>query len=53
MDGPRCAKALTLRIHEKLPVSSFCLVLGDKGNCKTYVASRIVSQPFFCLNEYY
>ncbi len=46
MDGPRCAKGLTLRIHEKLPVSSCCLVLGKKGNCKTYVALCIVSRPF-------
>lgn len=46
MDGPRCAKGLTLRIHEKLPVSSCCLVLGKKGNRKTYVALCIVSRPF-------
>ena len=42
MDGPRCAKGLTLRIHEKLPVSS----CWKKGNCKTYVALCIVSRPF-------
>lgn len=46
MDGPRCAKGLTLSIHEKLPVSSYCLVLGKKGTCKTYVALCIVSRPF-------
>lgn len=30
MDGPRCVKGSTLRIHEKPPVSSCFLVLGQR-----------------------